>query len=257
MPTALVTGATAGIGAAFARQLAAAGHDLVLVARDKDRLAETARALPGVQVEILPADLTTDEGCADVSARLGATPVDLLVNNAGIGLNRPFATNALADEERLLRLNVLAVMRLTHAALPPMVARGSGAVLNVSSVSAFAPTSPGHTYPASKAWVNSFSESLAYALERKGVRVMALCPGFVRTEFHDRAGIDMSAVRKGLWLDADDVVRAALADLRRGKAVSTPSLQYKVLGALCRHAPRPLFRRLIGGFAKRAGRRPE
>lgn len=257
MPTALVTGATAGIGAAFVRSLAASGYDLVLVARDESRLKETAAALPGVSVEILPADLATDEGCAAVSARLGAEPVDLLVNNAGIGLNRAFTANPIETEEYLLRLNVVALMRLTHAALPGMIARGSGAVLNVSSVSAFAPTSPGHTYPASKAWVNNFSESIAMATARKGVRVMALCPGFVRTEFHARAGIDMSKLRKGLWLDADDVVRVALDDLRRGKAISTPSLRYKVLGALVRHAPRPVFRRLIGGFARSAGRKPE
>lgn len=251
MPTALVTGATAGIGAAFARRLAVEFHDLVLVARDPDRLAEHAEALRGehgVEVEVLAADLTTDEGCAAVERRLSdaARPVDLLVNNAGIGLPGSFLRNPVEDEERLLRLNVRAVMRLTHAALAVMVERRRGDVVNVSSVAGFGPVSPGSSYSASKAWVTNFSESMHAAVRAKGVRVVALCPGFVRTEFHQRAGIPTGGINDRMWLDADDVARAALADLRRGRAVSTPSVQYKVLGGLVRHVPRPLFRRVIG-----------
>jgi short-subunit dehydrogenase len=259
MPTALVTGATAGIGAAFARRLAVEFHDLVLVARDAQRLESFAAELRdahGVEVEILPADLATDEGCGAVEVRLADAdrPVDLLVNNAGIGLRGTFLRNSVEDEDRLLRINVRAVMRLTHAALPMMVVRGRGDVVNVSSVAGFGPTAPGSSYSASKAWVTNFSESMHVAVRAKGVRVIALCPGFVRTEFHARAGIPTSSISERLWLDADSVARAALADLRRGRAVSTPSLQYKVLGGLVRHVPRPLFRRLIGTAARRAGR---
>ncbi len=259
MPTALVTGATAGIGAAFVRRLAVEFHDLVLVARDEERLAAFAAELRDahdIEVEILPADLATDEGCAAVEARLADTarPVDVLVNNAGIGLKDSFLRNDVEDEDRLLRINVRAVMRLTHAALAPMIERGRGDIVNVSSVAGFGPTAPGSSYGASKAWVTNFSESMHLAVRAKGVRVVALCPGFVRTEFHARAGIPTGSIGDGLWLDADNVARAALADLRRGRAVSTPSVRYKVLGGLVRHVPRPLFRRLIGTAARRAGR---
>jgi hypothetical protein len=147
-------------------------------------------------------------------------------------------------------------MRLTHAALPGMIARGRGGVINVSSVAGFAPMLPGHTYSASKAWVTNFSESLYTSMRPRGVRVMALAPGFVRTEFHDSAGIDMDKLSDWQWLDADDVVRTALADLRRWRPVSTPSVTYKVLGGLARHVPRPLFRAVTGRASKRIGRNP-
>ena len=242
----LVTGATAGIGEAFARRLAADGSHLVLVARDATRLAEVAADLTGRyghQVEILPADLSTDDGCATVERRLtGGAPVDLLVNNAGVSLNRPFLRSTVADEERLLRLNVHAVLRLTLAALGPMTDRRNGAVINVSSVSGFAPVMPGSTYPASKAWVTSFSESVDQSARPFGVRVMALCPGYTRTGYHERNGIDMSATPGWMWLRAEDVVDEALRDLRKGKAVSVPDWRYKLAVAGLRHAPRRLLR---------------
>ncbi|WP_345121146.1 SDR family oxidoreductase [Dactylosporangium darangshiense] len=242
--TALVTGATAGIGAAFARELAAEGHALVLVARDRERLAGLAEELP-VPVEVLPADLATAEGCDAVAARLAdpARPIDLLVNNAGRSLNRSFLRSSVEAEEELLRLNVHAVMRLTLAALPPMVERGRGDIVNVSSVAGFASLSPGSTYPASKAWVTSFSESQAQLVRRKGVRVMALCPGYTRTEFHERAGIDVSRSPSWLWLDARAVVRDGLRDLRRGRMVSVPDWKYKLAVFGMRHAPRGLLQR--------------
>ncbi|MCW2505915.1 MAG: short-chain dehydrogenase [Actinomycetia bacterium] len=257
MPIALVTGATAGIGAAFVRLLSSEGYDLVLVARDEARLKSSAAGLPG-EAEIISADLSTTGGCQLVEQRLAddGRPVDLLVNNAGIGLAHSFVNNSIDDEERLLAINVRAVMRLTHAALPGMIARGRGGVINVSSVAGFAPMLPGHTYSASKAWVTNFSESLYTSMRPRGVRVMALAPGFVRTEFHDSAGIDMDKLSDWQWLDADDVVRTALADLRRWRPVSTPSVAYKVLGGLARHVPRPLFRAVTGRASKRIGRNP-
>jgi short-subunit dehydrogenase len=248
--TALVTGATAGIGAAFARRLAADGYDLVLVARDGDRLDRVAKELTseyGVAVETLPADLVTDEGCTAVADRLAdrARPISMLVNNAGKSLNMSFLRSTVADQEQLLRLNVHAVMRLTHAALPGMVSRGHGAVVNVSSVAGWA-VRAGSTYPASKAWVTSFSLSVDRAVRPDGVRVMALCPGYTHTEFHQRAGIDMSQLPERLWLDADQVVDAGLRDLRAGRSVSVPSWKYKVSVFGMRYLPRSLTARVAG-----------
>ncbi|MEN3306643.1 MAG: uncharacterized protein V7603_2845 [Micromonosporaceae bacterium] len=257
--TALVTGATAGIGAAFARRLAATGYHLVLVARDEARLAASAADLAsryGREVTALPADLSTSEGCASVAARV-SSGVDMLVNNAGMSLNRSFRRSAIADEERLLALNVGAVLRLTHAALPGMVERGRGDVVNVSSVSSFAAVMPGSTSPASKAWVTSFSEAMALAVRRYGVRVMALCPGYTRTEFHERAGIDMARTPDWLWLSADHVVRDALRDLERGKLVCVPDWRYKAAVFGMRHAPRRLFHRVARDTRGRIGRDEE
>ena len=227
-PLALVTGATAGIGAAFARRLARDGYDLVLVARDAPRLAAIAAELVStyqVTAEPVAADLSTDDGCALVEERLKTYPFDLLVNNAGFSLNRPFLRSTPADEERLLRVNVHAVMRLTLAALPGMAERRRGAVINVSSVAGFAPLMPGSTYPASKAWVTNFSESVALAVRPYHVRVMALCPGYTRTEFHERAGIDVSRLPRWLW-----------------RSISVPGWQYKVAVFGMRHLPRGLVR---------------
>jgi short-subunit dehydrogenase len=245
--TALVTGATAGIGAAFARRLAVEGYDLVLVARDESRLAALGAELAdrhGVTATALPADLSTIDGCERVQARLQdpAAPVDLLVNNAGTSLNTPFLQSSAAGEERLLQLNVHAVMRLTLAALPGMVERRRGGIVNVSSVAGFGAPMPGSTYSASKAWVTNFSESIALSVRPSRVRVMALCPGYTRTEFHERAGINMAKTPSLLWLSAEEVVREGLRDLRRGKIVSVPDWKYKVAVFGMRHLPQSLVR---------------
>lgn len=245
------------MGAAFARQLANEGYDLVLVARDAPRLDALAAELTGQyggSAVALPADLSTDEGCAAVEARLRAAPVDLLVNNAGITLNTPFLRSTVEDEERLLRLNVHAVMRLTRAALPGMVERHKGDVINVSSVAGFAVVMPGSTYSASKAWVTNFSESIALSVRPFGVRVLALCPGYTRTEFHQRAGINMSKTPDWMWLSADQVVRDGLRDLRSGKLVSVPNWKYKAAVFGMRHAPRALLRRAARDTRGRIGR---
>jgi uncharacterized protein len=247
-PTALVTGATAGIGAAFARHLAAASYDLILVARDEERLHRRAAEVFGAHgstAEVLPADLTTEEGLSAVKERLQdpSAPVDLLVNNAGFALNKSFLRTEEEDEERLLRLHVHAVLRLTKAVLPGMVERRRGAVINVSSASGFSAMIPGSTYPASKAWVNNFSASIDASVRRHGVKVMALCPGLVRTELHPRAGMDMSYAPRMLWLDADDVVADAMRSLERGRVVRVVDWRYRLIVRAIQLLPRRLLQR--------------
>lgn len=244
---ALVTGATAGIGAAFARRLAAEGYDLTLVARDEARLDACAKELAerhGVAVTALAADLSTAAGCELVEARLAdpAVPIEMLINNAGMSLNRAFLRSTVEQEERLLRLNVHAVMRLTKAALPGMIERRRGDIVNVSSAASFGVPSPGSTYSSSKAWVTNFSQSIALSVRPSGVRVMALCPGYTRTEFHDRAGINMSKTPGWLWLSASDVARDGLRDLRKGKIVSVPDWKYKTAVFGMRYLPQILIR---------------
>lgn len=239
MSTALVTGASAGLGAAYARRLAADRYDLVLVARDAARLEALAtqlRTAYGVAAEVLPADLADDAGCRAVEARLAdaARPVDLLVNNAGFAVSRRFATGDLDDEDRMLRVLVRAVLRLTRAALPGMLARRHGVVVNVSSVASFVPQG---TYSAAKAWVTSFTQGLAGDLRGCGVQVVVVCPGYTRTEFHDRAGIDMRRLPGWLWLDAGEVVSDTFAALDRGRVVCVPGRPYQVLVALARRLP--------------------
>jgi uncharacterized protein len=234
---ALVTGPTAGIGLEFARQLAARDHDLVLVARNEERLEAVAaelRTAYGVTVEVLPADLTDRTELATVEARLASAdqPVDLLVNNAGFGLKGRFLDNTVEQEQAHLDVLVVAVMRLSHAALGPMVARGHGGVINVSSVAAFLPRG---TYAAAKAWVNSFSEWAHNEYRPSGVTVMALCPGFTKTEFHERMG-----VRRGtsfLWMEPQSLVTRALADFDKGRTFSIPGAQYKAIVALTKLIP--------------------
>ncbi len=247
MPTALVTGATAGIGLSFAHQLAESGHDLVLVARDEERLQLLAKQLRtdrGCSVEVLAADLSTDDGCGRVELRLRAEddPVEVLVNNAGFGLRRPFLANDIAEEERMMRVLVGAVMRLTRAAVPGMQMRGRGAVINVSSVAGFL---PGGTYGAAKSWVTAFTEGLARDVRGSGVRVMALCPGFVRTEFQERMGLTQDFAPSFMWLDADRVVATALRDLAGGVVVSVPSRRYRIMVGGARLLPRNLVAAII------------
>jgi len=242
MPTALVTGATAGIGAAFVRLLAREGYDVVLVARDSERLAVCAkqlRASTGVEVEVLAADLTDAGQRESVEERLADPhrPVDVLVNSAGIGSRRGFVRGTVGDEERLLHLNVLAVLRLSKVAVDGMVERHRGAIVNVSSVASFLPYG---TYSASKAWVTRFSEALAVELAGTGVRVVALCPGLVRTEFHERAGMDVSSIPGWAWLNADDVAAAGWRGVVNGQVVVVPSPLYGSLVNVLRHLPSSL-----------------
>jgi hypothetical protein len=247
-PTALVTGPTAGIGQSFARQLAASGYDLVLVSRTRERLEKLAAELEeqhGANVEVLVADLGVREQLAPVEARLGdpSRPVDLLVNNAGFGLKRPFLDNEVADEQYLLDVLVTAVLRLTHAALRAMVARGDGAIVNVSSVAGYLPRG---TYSAAKAYVTSLSEWADLTYRDQGVRVMALLPGFTRTEFHSRMQVSQESAPAWMWLDADRLVRDGLSDLARGRRVSVPSRRYKLLAAVARYTPSDLQARFQG-----------
>ncbi|WP_115790188.1 SDR family NAD(P)-dependent oxidoreductase [Arthrobacter silvisoli] len=247
--TALVTGATAGLGAEFARQLAEEGHHLVLVARDAGRLRAEAEVLErdySITAEVLPADLADDAGVAAVVERLldAARPVDVLVNSAGIGLLHSFEKNSADDEKRHLRLHVQTPMELCHAALQGMLQRGSGRIINVASVAAFANRG---SYSAAKAWQVSFSRWANLAYAARGVKVTALCPGFVHTEFHDRMGMDKSVAPRWMWLKAERVVSEALADNEAGKAISIPTKRYKVVTAVARVLPA----RLTAGPPKR------
>ncbi|UZN02671.1 SDR family NAD(P)-dependent oxidoreductase [Cellulomonas sp. S1-8] len=251
MGTALVTGASAGLGLEFAWQLATARHDVVLVARDEQKLTRLAgqlEAAAGVRAEVLVADLTDRAGLERVSDRLRADerPVGLLVNNAGLGLNQHFVGGDLAAEEKALDLMVRAVLVLSNVAAGAMVARGRGAILNVGSVGGLIASG---TYSAHKAWVRVFTEALAVELKDTGVTATVVCPGFTHTEFHERGRIDTAHYPEAAWLDAEDVVAAALADVRRGVVISTPSLRYKVVSAVLRLAPRPAVR-AFGGYRR-------
>ncbi|MCI0686732.1 MAG: SDR family oxidoreductase [Sporichthyaceae bacterium] len=244
MTTALITGASSGIGAAFAVKLAAQQHDLVLVARDEARLAEVAKAATdahGVAIEVLPADLIDPVARARVEARLRDTdhPIDLLVNNAGFALGKRFTRTTVDEQDQLLDILVRAVLRLTHAALPGMIGRGHGAVINISSIAGEVPYG---TYGAAKAWVNSFSQGLAAELRGTGVQVMTVLPGFTRTELQSRAGINRSSLPGFIWLDPSTVVDGALRDLSRGRVVSVPTVRYRLLTTAVRMTPRALLR---------------
>jgi len=235
---ALVTGPTAGIGREIANELSRRGHRLILVARDAQRLEAIASDLG--DCEVLPADLS------DAAQRDGvedaARDVDWLVNNAGYGLNQAFVDSDVADEQRMLDVLVTAPMRLTHSALPGMVARGRGRILNVSSVAGWVPFG---TYSAAKAWVTVFSESLA-AQTPTDVHVTALCPGFTRTEFHERAAMDVGGP-DWIWLNAGEVARQGIKDCDRGRVLSVPSLRYQALAHVARLAPRSVLRKAAQG----------
>jgi len=251
--TALITGAAAGLGLEFAWQLATARHDLVLVDRDSERLdlvAGQLRAVAGVHVEALVADLSVRSDVESVAERLRATerPVGLLVNNAGAAPGQRFVGGDVGREEAVFDVMVRAVLVLSHAAAGQMTARGRGAILNVASVAALITLG---TYSAHKAWVRTFTESLAVELRGTGVTATVVCPGFVHTEFHDSAGIDMTWLPEIAWLRAEDVVAAALADTRRGVVISTPSLRYQLGSGAARVMPRSVAR-AIGAPRRRA-----
>jgi uncharacterized protein len=257
-PVALITGPTSGIGAGYARRYARDGYDLVLVARDVERLKQFAGELEALTgqaggVEILPADLADAADRAKVADRL-AQGVRVLVNNAGFGTSDVFWTADPALLQTQLDVNVTAVLHLTRAAVPAMVDAGAGTVINVASVAGLVP-GRSSTYSASKAWVISFSEGLANGLEGTGVGVHAVCPGFVHTEFHARAGIDMTKMPSFMWLEVDDVVRESLADIAAGKVISIPGRQYKALVTAGRLMPQGLMRavaRRVGGTRDRS-----
>lgn len=251
-PVALITGATAGIGREFARQLAAKGHDLILVARDATRLEALADELSlqyGVGAEALPADIARDDGMRRVADRIAQeSRLAVLVNNAGFGTKGRLVNRPVAEQATMLELHVMAPMVHTRAALPGMVERGRGWIITVSSVASFTWSAGNANYSSTKAWQRIFSESLALELEGTGVRVQALCPGFTHTEFHDRAGMDKSTIPRLLWLNADRVVADSIAQIEAGGPVTcVPSIRFKAIVLLLRYAPNwivgPLRRR--------------
>ena len=237
-PIAAITGASAGIGAEFARQLAAGGYDLILIARREDRLRELAETLP-TQADVLPADLTDEADLERVCEHLVACDrLAMLVNNAGFGTRPLYHETPEADLDAMAKLHVVATVRLTRAALPGMVARNRGAIVNVSSVAGFFQSPSNVLYCSTKAWMNSFTDGLCIELADTKVRAMALCPGFTYSEFHDVMGVERDAVPKKLWLSAEFVVRTALRDLARGKRLSIPSWRYRLIVTLSRLLPR-------------------
>lgn len=256
-PLALITGASSGIGATFARQLAARGCDLILVARREERLQALAAELVaahGAQCEVLPADLTLEADVVRVSERIAAVPrLDYLINNAGFGTKGKYFHADLAGQVNMHRVHVLAIVQLTHAALKRMVAQESGAVINVASVAGFTLSAGGTSYSATKHWLNVFTEGLYLELRssRSPVKVQALCPGFTYSEFHDVIEMDRSVVPKSWWMSADLVVAESLQGLDRGKLFVIPGFRYRWLVRLLSLVPR----RMIYWGAIRAGRR--
>jgi short-subunit dehydrogenase len=257
---ALITGASSGLGATFARHLAARGYDVVLVARRKDRLAETAQALEvsyQVRAEILAADLTCEADLKRVEDYITNTSrLEFLVNNAGFGIAGRFVERPLEGQDQMHRLHVLAPMRLAHAALTGMVARRRGSLVNVSSVSAFGQNPGSICYSATKAWMNSFTEGLYMELKSAGspVRVQALCPGFTITEFHDAMHFDRKRIPGWLWMQADEVVTASLRGLDGGQWCVVPGGRYRALVFLMRAFPRGLYHHLAIHYARSVGR---
>ena len=244
MATALITGGTSGIGAAFARALAARGDDLVLVARNADRLSEAATELKeryAVNVETIVADLAVRSDVVGIGERLASVerPIDLLVNNAGFGVRVRLTAADTTPHEHAIDVMIRAVLMLSAAAGRAMRQRGAGTIINVSSTAGFV-TMGG--YSAIKSWVTSYTESLANELHGTGVKVVALCPGWVRTEFHERAEINIGSIPPFLWLDADRLVADCLDDAAAGKVISIPSKRYKVLMTICEHLPHRAMR---------------
>ncbi len=250
MGVALVTGGTSGIGAAFARLLAARGYDLVLVARSVDRLDEMAAELRAIgrTVEVLSADLADRGDVARVVHRLSdpSRPIEILVNNAGFGMHASLLDIDVSEFDRGFEVMCRAVFVLSGAAARGMVERGSGKIVNVSSTAGFLTMG---SYSSIKAWVTSYTEGLSVELRGTGVGVTALCPGWVRTEFHDRAGIRSSSIPNFMWLDAEQLVSAALRDVDRGTVISIPTLRYRALIGLARLAPKSAIRSFSGAIS--------
>ena len=241
---ALVTGATAGIGESFSRLLAELGFNLVLVARDLPRLNERAAALEAnfkIQTKVIAADLATDLGCKSIEDFIATNEVEVLINNAGFGINKSFLVSDLATEQQLLDVLVRTPMRLMHAILPGMKERNSGTLINVSSVAAWI---AGGTYSASKSYLTVLTESLHTELAGTNIKISALAPGFTRTEFHQRGRMKMNGLPNFMWLNADVLVAKSWADAQKGAAVSVPGWQYVVLSTFLRFGPRPLIRKL-------------
>lgn len=251
---ALVTGASSGIGEAFARRLAARGYGLVLVARRRgrlDALASSVRQAHGVEAEVMAADLATVEGVEAVAERLARGDVGLLVNNAGFGTSGEFAALPVAREMEEVTVNVAALVRLTHAAAAAMASRGRGAIINVASTAAFQPVPYMATYGATKAFVLSFSEAIHEELKGRGVTVTCVCPGPVRTEFQAVAGVRADRLRTG-WLSREEVVDAALRAVLRRQAVVVPGGMNRAMAVAARLSPRFLVRRVAGAMFRRA-----
>jgi len=241
---ALVTGATVGIGESFTRLLAQNGYNIVLVARDLPRLHERAKGLEsnfGIETKVIQADLATDAGCKSIEDFITNNQIDVLINNAGFGLNKAFTMSQLVAEQQMLDVLVRTPMRLMHVALPAMKERNKGVIINVSSVAGWI---AGGTYSASKSYLTVLTESLHTELSSTNVKVSALCPGFTRTEFHQRGGMSMKGLPAFMWLNADKLVATAWKDAVAGKAVSVPGWQYQLLTFLMRNIPRSLLRKV-------------
>jgi short-subunit dehydrogenase len=241
---AMVTGATAGIGESFTRVLAREGFNIVLVARDLERMKERAATLESqfsIQTAIVQADLATDDGCAKVERYITDNQIEVLINNAGFGINKAFSMSELNSEQQLLDVLVRTPMRLMHTVIPQMKARNSGSIVNVSSVAGWI---AGGTYSAAKSYLTVLSESLHTELRGTGIKISALCPGFTRTEFHERGRMRMNGLPNFMWLSADRIVSQAWKENQNGKVLSVPGWQYLILSTVSRFGPRPLVRKL-------------
>jgi len=241
---ALVTGATAGIGESFTRLLAENNYNIVLVARDLPRMQERARDLESkykVSTHVIQADLATDAGCAAVENYIANNQIDVLINNAGFGINKAFTMSALDAEQQMMDVLVRTPMRLMHVALPGMKERGKGVVINVSSVAGYI---AGGSYSASKSYITVLSESLNTELAGSNVKVSALCPGFTRTEFHQRGRMSMKGLPNFMWLNSDKLVAKSWSDALKGEAVSIPGWQYQLLVFLIQSIPRSIVRKV-------------
>ncbi|MEP6481447.1 MAG: SDR family NAD(P)-dependent oxidoreductase [Rhodoglobus sp.] len=250
MATALITGGTSGIGAAFARQLAAAGYDLVLVARDPARLKSVSaqlHAASGINVETISADLAKRADVAKVAARIedASRPIDVLVNNAGMAVPAALTSQDTSLHDSAFEVMCRAILILGGAAGRAMTGRG-GRIINISSLQSFLATG---SYGAIKAWVTAFSQGLSVELRGTGVTVTAVLPGWVRTEWHERAGVRRSSVPNWLWSEPDDVARIALRDSARGRVICIPTVRYRVLGWFARHLPMKTIRWISAGIS--------